>query len=186
MSSGHTESPVGASAEPDGLAAVARSPQARELVSRYAAQAQRRMSGEEFLKMFDKTFRKMAGVPISSLATVAQAVYVRMGVKTGKERTATIDRPVREAFLALLCSLARNGQLMRAFHPATDGCVVEAALPSDLWSFEGTVLVTLQPAGEGTRVRASTVVRGQLFDWGKSDRCLETLLTDMRNIPVFI
>lgn len=173
-------------AAPFDLPAVARSPEARELVGRYAAQAQRQMSGEEVLKAFDKPLAALVGVPISPIATIAQPVYARLGVKTGKERVAAIDRPARDTFLALLCSLARNGQLVRAIHPATDGCVVEAVLPSDMRSFEGTILVTLRRADPGTEVRASTVIKGQIFDWGKSNACLDALLTDMRNLPVTV
>ena len=173
-------------AAPLDLTAVARSPEARELVARYAAQARRRTSGEEFLKAFDKPFAALVGVPISPIAAIAQPLHARLGVKTGKERVVTIDRPPRETFLALLCSLARNGQLVRALHRATDGCVVEAVLPSDLWSFEGTILVTLRQADPGTEVRASTVIKGQIFDWGKSNACLDTLLADVRSIPVAV
>ena len=168
------------------LAEAARTLEARELVARYAAMAPRRMSGEDFLKSFDKPFRAMTGIPISPLATVAQPIYTRLGIRTGKERVETIGRPAREAFLALLCSLARNGQAVRALHTATDGCVVEAVLPSDLRSFEGTILVTLRRADPGTELRASTIVPGQLFDWGKSSAALDALLADVRSIPVAI
>lgn len=146
------------------LAMAARSPEARELVARYAAQAQKRTSGEDFLKAMDKPFMAFSGVPVSSIATVVQPIYARLGIKTGKARVAMLDRPARDTFLALLCSLARNGQLIRALHTATDGCVVEAVLPSDMWSFEGTILVTLRHADPGTEVHASTVIKGQAFD----------------------
>lgn len=167
-------------------ALVARSPEVRELVARYAAHAQKRASGEEFLKAFDKPFTALAGIPIAPIATIAQSISARLGIKMGKERVVTIGRPARDAFLALLCSLARNGQLVRALHTGTDGCVVEAVLPSDMWAFEGTILVTLRSTDPGTEVRASTVIKGQLFDWGKSNACLDALLTDMRNIPVTV
>ncbi|HEY0154132.1 MAG TPA: hypothetical protein VGB92_19115 [Longimicrobium sp.] len=183
---GHALAPPFDDSAPFDLVAVGRSPEARELVARHAAQAGKRLTGEEFLKAFDKPFSALAGIPISPIATVAQKVNARLGVKTGKERVATIDRPARETFLALLCSLARNGQLVRALHTATDGCVVEAVLPSDMFAFEGTILVTLRRADPGTEVRASTIIPGQLFDWGKSNACLDTLLTDMRNIPVMV
>lgn len=168
------------------LTAVARAPQARELVARHAAQSRQRVSGEEFLQAFDTPLKAVGAIPVSSLMTIAQPIYTRLGIRTGKERVATIDRPIQETFLALLCTLARNGQLVRALHTATDGCVVEAVLPSDMRSFEGTIVVTLRRADGGTEVRASTAIKGQLFDWGKSSACLDTLLTDVRTIPVMI
>jgi hypothetical protein len=183
---------VGTPAETHGpaafdLAEVARSLDARELVARYAAMAPKRMSGEEFLDSFGGPLKAATGgVPISSIASIAQPMYARLGIKTGKERVETVDRPAREAFLALLCSLARNGQAVRALHTATDGCVVEAVLPSDLRSFEGTLLVTLRRADPETEIRASTTVPGQIFDWGKSNAALDALLADVRSIPVTI
>lgn len=168
------------------LAAVARSAAVRELVGQYAAQARRRISGEEFLKAFDKPFTAAIGIPISPIALIAQPIYARMGVQTGKERVAHIPRTARDTFIAVLCSLASNGQLVRALHAGTDGFMIEAVLPSDMWAFEGTILVTLRQAGPDTEVRASTVIKGQIFDWGKSNACLDTLLTDAQNIPVLV
>lgn len=178
------EAPGGAAFD---LGAVAKSLEARELVARYAAMAPKRLSGEEFMDSFGGPLKAVTGgIPVSSIATIAQPMYARLGVKTGKERVEMVDRPAREAFLALLCSLARNGQAVRALHTATDGCVVEAVLPSDLRSFEGTILVTLRRADPGTELRASTTVPGQLFDWGKSSAALDALLADVRSIPVTI
>jgi hypothetical protein len=175
--------PVGApGAATFDLAEVARTLDARELVARYAAMAPKQVSGEEFMK----PIQALTGVPVAPIIAIAQPMYARLGIKTGKERVETIDRPARETFLALLCSLARNGQTVRALHTATDGCVIEAVLPSDLRSFEGTILVTLRRADPGTELRASTTVPGQIFDWGKSNACLNTLLADVRSIPVTI
>lgn len=178
------EAPGGAAFD---LGEVAKSLEARELVAQYAAMAPKRMSGEEFMDSFGGPLKAVTGgIPVSSIATIAQPMYARMGIKTGKERVEMVDRPAREAFLALLCSLARNGQAVRALHTAADGCVVEAVLPSDLRSFEGTILVTLRRADPGTELRASTTVPGQIFDWGKSNAALDALLADVRSIPVTI
>ncbi|HSU13768.1 hypothetical protein [Longimicrobium sp.] len=146
------------------------------------------MSAEQFLKLFDRPFQALTGVPIplSPLIGIAQPIYARLGVKTGQERVATVDRPIHEALAALLCSLARNGQVLHEFHLASDGCMVEAVLPSDLWSWEGKVLVALRRTDPRTEVRASTAIKGQMFDWGKSSRCLDALLLDIGRIPVMI
>ncbi len=55
----------------------------------------------------------------------------------------------------------------------------EAKLPSDLWALEGQVVVTVERAGPGTRVEAATKIPGQLYDWGKSTRCLAKLFADL-------
>lgn len=59
------------------------------------------------------------------------------------------------------------------------GCLIEASLPSDLLSLEGTLLVSLHRHGRHTAVSGRTQIGGQFFDWGKSNRCLEQLFIDL-------
>jgi hypothetical protein len=158
----------------------------RQIVAQHAALAPDRVSAQQFLKFFDKPLQQLTGVPISPLMAIAQPIYARLGVKTGKERVASIERPIHEALVALLCSLARNGHVLRELHIASDGCAVEAVLPSDMWAWEGMVLVTLRRADPRTEVRASTAIKGQLYDWGKSNRLLDVLIEDMAEIAVLI
>jgi hypothetical protein len=35
----------------------------------------------------------------------------------------------------------------------------------------------------GTRVDGATQIKGQLFDWGKNKRCVETLFADIKATP---
>jgi hypothetical protein len=155
----------------------------RDAISRAAAQSQKKMTGEEFLEMYFKALGKMAGlpvpIPVTGLARFAQSTYAKMGVKTGKERAEFIAMPTGTVLVSILCSLARNGRTLRSAHQLTDGCLLVAALPSDLFALEGDLIITVTRAQGGTHVEAKTDIKGQLFDWGKSARCLDALFAEL-------
>jgi hypothetical protein len=65
-----------------------------------------------------------------------------------------------------------------------NGCLFEGFLPSTLGSPEGSLLVNVRRKDRGAFVEATTEIRGQLVDWGKSRRCLDELFTDLDNIPL--
>ncbi len=151
----------------------------RDLIARHAVQAKRRMTGEEFLRYCDKALVPLAGVKLATLASVVQPIYARLGIKTGKKRSQLFNQPPGKILVAVLCSLARHGQDLRQVRQVQDGCIIEAAIPSDVWSFEGDLVITVSSGRSGTLVEAGTVIKGQLFDWGKSKRYLNGLLSDL-------
>jgi hypothetical protein len=160
-----------------------RIPAVRDAISRAAAQSKKSMTGEEFLDMYGKALGKLAGLPItlpmSSLAHFAQDTYAKLGIKTGKSRTELITKPTGAVLVSILCSLAHNGRTLRGVHQLTDGCILVAALPSDLFALEGDLIITVAHTQHGTQVEARTEIKGQLFDWGKSARCLDALFAEL-------
>lgn len=167
-------------------------PEVRELVSKHAAQAAKRMTGEQFLDVCGKVFKPFgksmskSGVSMGKVAEIVQPIYARMGIGTGKTRAQVFQRPTGGVLVALLCSLARNGRTVRQASQGEDGCVIEATIPSDMWSFEGDLLVTVQRHAEGTFVEAATKIKGQLFDWGKSSQLLDQLFADLTMTPIAV
>jgi len=158
----------------------------RDLIARYAAQSKRRSTGEEFLQYCDKAFVPLAGVSMAAMASVVQPIFSELGIKTGKTRSQLFDKPPGQILVTLLCSLARHGQHLRRVRQVQDGCVFEAAIPSDMWSFEDGLVITVCREGSGTVVEAGTIIKGQLYDWGKSKRCLAALFTDLSVTPAII
>jgi hypothetical protein len=152
-------------------------PGVRDTIERHARQAPKRMTGEQFLALADKLVP--LGVPLEGLAAVVQPLYARLGIKTGKERARYVPAPVGRVIVRALCSLARNGQTLRGVTQAPDGCLFEAALPSDLFSLQGDLLVSVRRNGSQAEVSGVTRIAGQFFDWGKSNRCLDQLFTDL-------
>jgi hypothetical protein len=153
-------------------------PGVRTTIERHARQANKRLSGEEFLAIAEKVV-PMGGVPIEKVVAIAQPLLTRWGIKTGKHRTQQFPAPASKVLVRALCSLARHGQRLRNMTQAEDGCLIEAALPSDMFAFEGDLLVSVRRASIGAEVDAATQIGGQLFDWGKSNRSLDRLFEDL-------
>lgn len=161
-----------------------RVPHVRQAIDRHAALAKKRMTGEQFLALCDK----VVSPPVSAetLAGIVQPLYARIGVHTGKQRSAVLAEPPGRVLCRVLCSLARNGQTIRQVRQADDACVLEAELPSDVWALAGDLVVTVSRQGTTTAVEAVTNIGGQFFDWGKSSRCLDALFADVRDDAVEI
>lgn len=158
-------------------------PAVRDQISRAASKAKKGLSGEEVLETFGKTMGKLAGIPVpipmTGLAHFAQSTYAKLGIKTGKTRTEFITQPIGHVLVSLLCSLARNCRELRGTHQITDGVIIVAALPSDLFALEGDLVLTVARAKTGTQIEAKTDIPGQIYDWGKSNRCLDALFAEL-------
>ncbi len=161
--------------------ALLRVPEVRKRIARCAAQSKKRMTGEEFLDKYGSELGKLSGIPLpmAPLAHWAQEIGARMGLKTSKSRSQTFAAPPGEVIVALLCSLAREGRALRNVDQRSDGCVLLAELPSDLFALAGDLVIAVSRHGGGTRVEAHTDIQGQYFDWGKSTRCLEQLFGEL-------
>lgn len=163
--------------------ALLRIPEVRDRISTSAAQAKKAMTGEEFLEMSFKALGKMAGlpvpIPVTGLARFAQSTYARLGIQTGKSRAEFISKPAGTVLVSILCSLARNGRTVRGAHQLTDGCILVASLPSDMFALEGDLVITVTRSLAGSLIEAKTEIKGQLYDWGKSTRCLDALFAEL-------
>lgn len=159
--------------------ALVHEPEVRNVIAQHASLAKKGMSSEEFLALADKVVP--FGFSIEKLATTAQPIYARLGIKTGKEKVADFDRPAGVVVVAVLCSLARHSQVLRSVQQFENGCLIEASMPSDIWSFEGSIFVTIRCEAGAVRLEAATKIEGQLFDWGKSQRCLDALFSEIES-----
>jgi hypothetical protein len=155
----------------------------RERIARHAAQCKKKLSGEQFLEHCDKFASVLTGgVPLTFIAKITQPISERLGFKTGKVRREHIPQPPGHVLVALLCSLAQNGQKLRDIKQLESGCELQATLPSDIWSFEGDLNLTVLAEGAVTIVEASTTIRGAVYDWGKSNRALDRLFADLNQL----
>ncbi len=154
----------------------------RDLIARHAAQAQKSMSGEQFLRLCDLAIVPLTGISLVKVANIVVPIYTRVGIRTGKSRRAVLTAPIGSVLVATTCSLARHGRSLKQVHQGVDGCVLEAALPSDIWSFEGQLVVSIHRDHAGVQVEAGTKIPGQLYDWGKSKQCLDQLFEDLKSL----
>ncbi len=153
----------------------------RGLLERHARLAVEGPTGEQYLALAEKLVP--TGVPLEKLAKVANSLYKSWGIGTGKTRIESVPLPIGEAIVRVLCSLARRGQAIREVQQATNGCRIESAFPSDLFSLEGDFIVTIERVLSQTMVTAQTRIGGQLFDWGKSQRGIDRLFDDLATDP---
>ncbi len=164
-------------------AAVVAVPEVRAQIAAMTAHARKRITGEEFLKLVDLAFKPATGgLQLAQVVAIAAPIYSRLGVNTGKQRSQVIAKPVGLVIADTLCSLARTGHTVSDVQQGQDGCVLECAVPSDLRSFAGALVVTisrLPGPPHGSTVTAATSIPGQLYDWGKSQRILDELFTDL-------
>ena len=139
-----------------------RIPEVRDMISRHAAMAKKSLSGEEFMAFFDKIIP--LGFPLEKLGAISQTIGAQLGIKTGKVCAETLAMPPGTVIVTALCSLARHGQVLQQVRQFEDGCLLEATLPSDIWSLEGTFYVGVRKVGKGTYVDGTTNRKGELWD----------------------
>ena len=151
-------------------------PEVKDILARQLPPA-KVMSGEDIVGVASKFIK--TSVPMVPAMTLTHDLFVNMGIKTGKARQQEISRPTGRVIVAILCSLARAGYKVRNVQQASNGCMLVCAIPSDLFSLEGDLLIIVTREPEGSMVSATTRIAGQLYDWGKSNRCLNRLFAEI-------
>jgi hypothetical protein len=160
--------------------ALLRVPEVRDRIAGHAAMCKTKFSGEQFLECCDKVLTPLTGgVPLRLIASIAQPLSEKLGLKTGKTRVERLAEPPGKVLVAILCSLARNGQKLGQIVQAADGCTLHAAMPSDVWSLKGELVIVVRAEGSTTLVEAGLTIPGQVYDWGKSQRALRQLFGDL-------
>lgn len=161
-------------------------PRIRETIFGYASTSKSNITGEELLGNYDKANKPFEGSSVSKVGNKVQQIYSSIGVNTGKTLKERVKLPAGLVILRVLCSLAKNGQLIRKVEQAEDGCLINAFIPSDLLNQEGLLDIKVQNLGmdKGTFIEAATHIPGQLYDWGQSKRLLNRLMRDVQELPV--
>lgn len=149
----------------------------RTVIARHAASAPKGLSGEAVLEIYDKLVA--SPVPLASLATVLQPLYDSWGIRMTKERIEAVAAPVGRVIARVLCSLARHGQKIEKVEQFDAGCLLIAELPSSVCALAGQLTVGIERRPKRTKVTAATRIPGQMYDWGKSQRCLDVLFKDL-------
>ncbi|WDI43558.1 hypothetical protein [Bremerella sp. P1] len=157
---------------------IAQHPEVRTAIASHAAQARPCLSAEAILEIADKVVP--IGISYSAVASIAQPMWASLGVRTGKQRSAVLDLPIGRAMARVLCSLAKNQQPVQRVEQEADGCTIQAELPSSIWAMKGVLTVKLTRQDDGCVVTVATDIPGQAFDWGMSQRCLDTMLQEIQ------
>jgi hypothetical protein len=136
-------------------------PEVRERIARHGALCKKKLSGEEFLEACDKYAKVLTGgVPLTLIAQISQPISERLGFKTGKVRRERLAERPGHVLVALLCSMAQNGQQLRDIKQLASGCTLQASIPSDIWSLKGDLVLSVLAEGSVTVVEAATTIHG--------------------------
>ena len=158
-------------------------PEVKALIADAAKANKAGMSADEFMKLAQPVLNASGsgGVPLKLIAEIATPIYAKMGVKIGKDTKNGYATPYGRVLAAILCSLASRSQTLVAIQEGTDGCIVQAEIPSSLTTGKGKLSLTLARKAEGTLVASAVVFEGQSSDWGRSKRVLDDLHQDILN-----
>lgn len=143
-------------------------------------EAEKCISAEAWMELGETVLKPFGGLSAKTVTSIVVPLSTKMGIKTGKTRTELLADPPGQVMVEVLCALARHGWSLVKVHQGDLGCVFDAKLPSDFWSFEGKITVAVERRGTQTKVEAATNIPGQRFDWGKSACCLDALFADLR------
>lgn len=158
---------------------LVRVPEVRKLIQRHGSRSRARLDPEELFQLLDKVG---VPVPMSDIAKVAQPISEGLGFKTEGSESRLFEHPPGHVLVAVLCSLARNGQRIEQVYQADGCCTLECILPATLWSLKGDLWITVQREEAGAKVEAQSLLKGQIFDWGKSHRCLRQTFSDVERV----
>lgn len=158
-------------------------PEVKALLADAAKANRAGMTADEFMKLAQPILNAAGsgGVPMKLISDIATPIYAKMGVKVGKESRNGYATPFGRVLAAMLCSFASRSQTLVGVQEGTDGCVVQAEVPSSMTTGKGKLTLTVERKAEGTLVTSAVVFEGQSSDWGRSARVLEELHTDILN-----
>lgn len=156
-------------------------PEVKALISDASKASKAGMTAEEFLKMASPLLSAAGASPAATrlIADFAPSFYAKMGVKTGKDAKNGYATSYGRVIAAILCSLASRNQTLVAVHDGTDGCILQADIPSSLTTGKGKLSVTVERKPEGTLATSAAVFEGQASDWGRAKRVLDELHQDI-------
>jgi len=163
---------------------IIRHPEILELVSQYSEESKNKLSGEELLSKFDLVFGTFTGISIGFIAEIVVPIYSRLGIKTGKSDSIRFHDSIQEIFVKTMCSLAKHNYSIEEFHEAKDGIVLVGKIKSDLRSFGCKVIIELLGNSDFVDAKVQTLIKGQLYDWGKSKKIVKSILKDLSEIKL--
>jgi len=118
-------------------------------------------------------------IPMEALGKVSSKLGVAIGIKTTKARQMHLPHNFGHVLLGTICSLAKHCMKIQSVSETQQSCMIEAVLPSSMWAWQGTIRLAVVAEDTGTGLIAETEVPGQLYDWGKSKRTIEKLLSEI-------
>ncbi len=167
-------------------------PDVRASIANCAIRSRPGVSAEQCLAFFDAVMPTVAGalmpgvgaassaLSLSKLSSVLVPIFAGLGIRASHTRSADLWIAPGLVIAAALCSFARYGQTLQSAQQYDDGCLLQAALPSELRAWAGVLYVGINvTADDVTHVNGAVTVKGQMFDWGDGVKKLDHLFADL-------
>lgn len=151
----------------------------RERIAMATRRVKAGIGGEDLLKLFDKV--SPYGIPLAKINNAVLPLYEKLGIKTGQQVSMSFIAPAGHVMLAVLCTLAERGLGISDVQQASSHCTLVAEVPLGFITNRGRLIISLQsqPAGQ-IDLAIATEILGQMWDWGRSKRLSDELVTAIK------
>lgn len=133
------------------------------------------LTSQDLLAIFDAV--SPVGISLEKLNTALMPIYDKLGIKTLRWAQDRFVAPPGRVLLALLCVMARESLVITEVQQDMDFCQLAVDIPSSLLTNPGQLFVALQADPSGVYLEMRTRIPGQLVDFGKSKRLIQTIHT---------
>ncbi len=132
-----------------------------------------------FCRSPTRSIKPIPGVSFTTLAKISVPLWKHLGVGVTRNLERSVKMPIGRATVATLCALARQNQTLKSVTDTSTGCVIEATIPSDMWAFDGDLQIVIDRDGEHTHLDITGRIMGSYYDWGKTQKIINSLADDI-------
>lgn len=135
------------------------------------------VTGEDILAVLEAV--SPSKISWSKLTYAVVPIVDKLGIRTTKQLQAVWQVDGGRVLLAYLCTLASMSLEVTEVEQEQDACVLSAAIPLGVITNPGKVITKLEMKSGWVRASLVVTIAGQWFDWGKSKRMIEDILSGM-------
>lgn len=159
---------------------IRRHPEVVALVNHHSLGAERKMTGEEFLKAWDENYGQIIpGVDSTTFTKAITSIAGKLGIKCSKQVSLQLPVSFAEAIVAALCSFARRSQTIQHIQQDEGGCLMVVQSNASMFTWKVNLSAYLTRDASGVMVNADSTIHGQLFDWGRNQTVLDEFFNDL-------
>ncbi|TWU57640.1 hypothetical protein [Rubripirellula reticaptiva] len=152
-------------------------PVARARIAASAKIAKPGVTGEDLLEVFDAV--SPIGFSLGKFTKAILPIYDKLGIKMDRQTQGVFDTSPGRLMLAVLCTIASKAWVIDEVHQSIDQCSLSTELPSGLITNRGRLHVLIEACDGYCRITFNATISGQLYDWGKSNRLMSDMFSDI-------
>jgi len=133
------------------------------------------VTGDDILAILEAV--SPSKISLSKLTHAMVPVMDKLGFRTSQQSQAVWQAEPGRVMLAFLCVLAWKSLTVDEVQQTSDQCVLVAKLPLGVITNPGKLLARLETKSGWVRASLAVTISGQWYDWGKSKRLIEDILS---------